>query len=176
MVDATDPPVDIRTADQPVDIRPADPDDPRVAVLVAEHLDEMEPTAPPESRHALTVDQFRSSGVRLWVAEADGDLVGSVALQDLGDGHLELKAMRTRRSLRGTGLGRRLLMHALSEARVAGAARVSLETGTSPVFDPARALYASHGFAPCPPFGSYRPDPHSVFLTLDPGAPSPVDD
>jgi putative acetyltransferase len=147
-------------------IRPADLDDPRVADLVAEHLEEMEPTAPPESRHALTVDQFRSAGVRLWVAQQGDALVGSVALKDLGDGHVELKTMRASRSVRGTGLGRRLLRHALAEARAAGATRVSLETGSGDVFGPARSLYRAHGFEECEPFGDYRPDRHSTFLTL----------
>ena len=32
-------------------------------------------------------------------------------------------------------------------------------------FVAARSLYAGHGFASCPPFGSYLPDPNSVFLT-----------
>lgn len=45
--------------------------------------------------------------------------------------------------------------------------RLSLETGSDPFFAPARALYAKHGFVPCPPFGSYRPDPLSTFMTLD---------
>ncbi len=27
-------------------------------------------------------------------------------------------------------------------------------------------LYAREGFTECPPFGSYRADPHSVFMTL----------
>lgn len=33
-------------------------------------------------------------------------------------------------------------------------------------FQPARALYASFGFAPCTPFGDYLEDPNSVFMTL----------
>ena len=48
-----------------------------------------------------------------------------------------------------------------------GAARVSLETGVVPVFDAARSLYAGAGFTECPPFGPYRPDRHSTFLTLE---------
>ncbi|WP_377638964.1 GNAT family N-acetyltransferase [Oryzobacter terrae] len=150
-----------------VRVVPADLHDPRVAVLLAEHLAEMEPTAPPESRHALTLDQFRVPGVRLWVAELDGELVGSVALKEVGSGHLELKTMRASASVRGLGLGRALLTHALAEARASGARRVSLETGVVPAFDAARALYASAGFSPCEPFGSYHPDRHSVFLTLE---------
>lgn len=154
-------------------IRPADVDDPRVAALVAEHLAEMEPTAPACSRHALSVSQFRDPSVRLWVAEAGPDLVGSVALKDLGGGHVELKTMRASRSVRGTGLGRRLLRHALAEAQAVGAVRVSLETGSGEVFVPARALYRAHGFVDCEPFGDYRPDRHSTFLTLDLRMPAP---
>jgi putative acetyltransferase len=44
---------------------------------------------------------------------------------------------------------------------------VSLETGVVPVFDAARSLYAGAGFTECPPFGPYRPDRHSTFLTLE---------
>jgi len=29
------------------------------------------------------------------------------------------------------------------------------------------ALYRSHGFVECPPFGDYAPDPNSIFMTLD---------
>jgi putative acetyltransferase len=61
----------------------ADLDDPRVDVLLGDHLAEMEPTALPGSRHALTAEQFRMRGVRLWVADPvddpTGPLVGSVA-------------------------------------------------------------------------------------------------
>ena len=45
-------------------------------------------------------------------------------------------------------------------------ARLSLETGSWPYFAPARALYARHGFTECGPFGDYREDPNSVFMTL----------
>ena len=149
-----------------VAIAPADLDDPRVTALLDEHLAEMEPTAPPESRHALTIDQFRMPGVRLWVAESGAAVVGSVALKDLGSGHLELKTMRVSPSVRRQGVGRLLLDHALARARRSGATRVSLETGMAPVFDPARSLYSAAGFTPCEPFGDYRPDRHSTFLTL----------
>ncbi len=32
-------------------------------------------------------------------------------------------------------------------------------------FAPAHALYAGFGFSFCEPFGSYVPDPNSVFMT-----------
>ncbi|MGL4178514.1 MAG: GNAT family N-acetyltransferase [Dermatophilaceae bacterium] len=153
-------------------IGPADLDDPRVASLLEEHLAEMEPSAPPADRHALDLEAFRSPGVRLWVARVprsawavDGSLVGSVALKDLGDGHVELKTMRVSPAGRGMGLGRRLLEHALAEAHAAGATRVSLETGTAAQFRPALALYRSAGFVECPPFGAYRATEHNTYLT-----------
>ena len=42
----------------------------------------------------------------------------------------------------------------------------SLETGTHTAFEPAHGLYRSEGFAVSGPFGSYSPDPHSVFMKL----------
>ncbi|MEE3703942.1 hypothetical protein V2H43_11070, partial [Pasteurella multocida] len=59
-----------------------------------------------------------------------------------------------------------LLTGGLDDARARGVARISLETGSQPFFAAARALYAKHGFAECPPFGGYRADPNSTFMTL----------
>jgi putative acetyltransferase len=74
--------------------------------------------------------------------------------------------MHTAEAARGRGVGAAMLRHIVGRARAAGLARLSLETGAWPYFAPARALYARHGFVECGPFGDYRPDPHSVFMTL----------
>lgn len=74
--------------------------------------------------------------------------------------------MHTAIGARGRGLGRAMLVHLLDLARSRGCTRVSLETGTTEAFAPARALYAAAGFRPCEPFGDYRPSPHSVCMTL----------
>jgi putative acetyltransferase len=58
-----------------------------------------------------------------------------------------------------------MLLHIIAAARARGMSRVSLETGSWPYFEPARALYARHGFVECEPFGDYRADPNSVFMT-----------
>ena len=50
-------------------------------------------------------------------------------------------------------------------ARARGYRRLSLETGTTEHFRPARTLYEKFGFTYCEPFADYRPDPLSVFLT-----------
>ena len=57
----------------------------------------------------------------------------------------------------------------IAAARAKGIRRLSLEPGTQPAFSAARGLYASAGFTDCPPFGSYRPDPNSHFMTLELG-------
>lgn len=143
----------------------ADFSDPRLAAFLQAHLDDMEPTAPPESRHALDLAALQRDGVRLWVGvDADG-IVGTVALAPVEDGHEELKSMRTEPRVRGTGVATRLLAHALDDARARGISRVSLETGSMEFFEPARRFYARVGFVPCPPFGSYAEDPLSTFMT-----------
>jgi putative acetyltransferase len=58
-----------------------------------------------------------------------------------------------------------MLDHLIAEARAAGFARVSLETGTQEMFRPAQMLYERAGFICCPPFEGYVEDPNSVFMT-----------
>ena len=149
----------------------ADFADPRLAVFLQAHLDDMEPTAPPESRHALDLAALQGEGVRLWVGAGADGIVGTVALAAVADEHEELKSMRTDPRARGTGVATRLLAHALDDARTRGIDRVSLETGSMAFFEPARRLYARSGFVPCDPFGSYVDDPLSTFMTrqLGPG-------
>lgn len=143
----------------------ADFTDPALAAFLSAHLADMEPTAPPESRHALDLGALQRDGVRLWIAHAGDELVGTVALADLEPGHAELKSMRTAPTHRGQGVASRLLAHALEDARRRGTTRISLETGSSDFFAAARALYRRAGFIDSAPFGEYREDPHSVYLT-----------
>lgn len=149
----------------PVRIERADFDDPRLVDFLQAHLDDLAPTAPPESRHALDLAALRAPGVRLWVALEGAELVGTGALSALDSGHEELKSMRTDPARRGRGIATRLVGHLVDDARSRGVRRLSLETGSMEFFRPARALYARLGFVECPPFGAYRADPDSVFLT-----------
>jgi putative acetyltransferase len=86
-------------------------------------------------------------------------------LKELGRLHGELKSMRTAPEFLRRGIGETMLLHLMAEARRRGYRRLSLETGRSPAFAPAQALYAKHGFAECGPFGDYREDPFSLFMT-----------
>ncbi|GGL63982.1 GCN5-related N-acetyltransferase [Microlunatus endophyticus] len=148
-------------------IERADFSDPGLATFLQAHLDDLEPTSPPESRHALDLIALQAPGVRLWVARSeDGTIVGTVGLAALEVDHEELKSMRTDPGFRGRGIGRRLVSVIIGDANSRGVGRISLETGSGEFFAPARALYASIGFVECAPFGNYRHDPYSTFMTL----------
>jgi putative acetyltransferase len=69
--------------------------------------------------------------------------------------------------MRGRGVASAILRHIIAAAKARGMSRLSLETGAWSYFAPARALYARHGFVECGPFGNYRLDPHSVFMTME---------
>jgi putative acetyltransferase len=59
-----------------------------------------------------------------------------------------------------------LLNHIVEVARSRGCRALYLETGCHPAFLPAQALYRSAGFAVCGPFGAYRENGNSVFMSL----------
>lgn len=138
---------------------------PEVHGLLQEHLDDMLATSPAESVHALDLDGLRGPDITFWSAWAGDDLLGCAALKELDGTHGEVKSMRTAPAARGRGVASGLLGHLVAEARRRGCTRLSLETGSDEFFSPAHRLYARHGFVDCPPFGDYRPDPHSRFMT-----------
>ena len=74
--------------------------------------------------------------------------------------------MHTRESERGRGVGRALVHQILTFAAEQGYERVSLETGATDEFVPARSLYAALGFTPCEPFGSYEASSYNTFMTI----------
>lgn len=138
---------------------------PQIAAFLEAHLEQMRATSPPESKHALDLDGLRRPDVVFWTLLDGDEVVGCAALKALDATHAEVKSMRTHPDRRRQGLGALLLRHVVEQARLRGFARLSLETGSMPFFAPARALYTAHGFAPCPPFADYVPDPNSVFMT-----------
>jgi putative acetyltransferase len=142
-------------------------DDPRVIELLHVHLLRARAETAPGSAHALDLSGLRSPDVTFWSAW-EGDAVAGVgALKRLSADHGEVKSMHTAEAMRRTGVGAAILRHIIAWAEARGMSRLSLETGSWPYFEPARALYAHHGFVECAPFGDYRPDPNSVFMTLE---------
>lgn len=140
---------------------------PAVHALLREHLAEMHELSPPESVHALDLAGLKSPDVTFWTAWDGAVLVGCGALKELDAAHGEVKSMRTATALRRRGAGRAMLTHIIRTARARGYRRLSLETGSPAAFDAARRLYENFGFRYCEPFGDYRLDPYSVFMTLE---------
>jgi GNAT superfamily N-acetyltransferase len=87
-------------------------------------------------------------GGAILLAEQDGVPVGCCALVRQEPGVYELSKMAVDRQLRGHGIGRVLLEHAIRRARALGAARLTILSNT--VLAPAIHLYRQHGFAEVP--------------------------
>jgi len=147
-------------------IRRTDPTAPEAAALLARHLALMHATSPRESVHAMPADALAGPEIEFYALFDEGVLTGVGALKWMEPGLAELKSMHVAEAARGRGLARRMLAHLVGAARAGGARRLFLETGSQAAFAAARALYRSAGFTPCPPFGPYREDPNSIFLTL----------
>lgn len=139
---------------------------PQVHELLREHLRNMHELSPAESVHALDLEKLRAPGITFWTVWDGPLLLGCGALKELDTGHGEVKSMRTPAALRRRGAGRAILTHIIGVARARSYQRLSLETGSAEAFRPAQALYESFGFRRCGPFGDYRDDPNSVFMSL----------
>jgi putative acetyltransferase len=139
---------------------------PAIHALLNEHLKSMYELSPPESVHALDVEKLRKPEITFWSAWEDSLLLGCGALKELDGKHGEVKSMRTPTALRRKGAGRALLAHIIEVARSRSYERLSLETGSMEAFEPAQRLYESFGFTYCGPFGEYKEDPNSVFMTM----------
>lgn len=100
----------------------------------------------PELDHDL--DDPGATYAALWVAVDDDEVVGSVALRDLGGGTVELKRMYLRPDQRGRGLGKELLALALDWARANEMRVVRLDTSERMVA--AQRLYKANGFERVP--------------------------
>jgi putative acetyltransferase len=142
-------------------------DDPRVVELLRTHLVRARAETAPGSAHALDLSGLRAGDITFWSAWEGDAVVGVGALRQLDGGHGEIKSMHTAEAARGRGVGSAMLRHIMATARARGMSRLSLETGSWPYFEPARALYTRHGFVECRPFGDYREDPNSVFMTRE---------
>jgi putative acetyltransferase len=140
---------------------------PEIAALLATHVAFCRASSPPESTHVLDLDALRAPGITFWSAWDGAELLGCAAVKELDPAHGEVKSMHTAARQRGRGVGLALLRQIVAEARSRGYRRLSLETGSMEAFAPARSLYARFGFAECPPFGDYRLDPNSVFMTIE---------
>lgn len=125
-------------------------------------------TLEPKDREILTdpVNSILRIGGHIFMAYAGGEAVGCVALIPMKDGVYELSKMAVSPHLRGRGIGRRLLQHAIAQARSIGAK--SLFLGSNTRLKNAVHLYESVGFQHVKP-ESLPPMPYSradVFMEM----------
>jgi putative acetyltransferase len=154
------------TRDETIRIEVDDVSRPQVLALLDEHLRNMYELSPPDEVFAFDATKLRAPGVVFWTAWKDDVLLGCAALKELSATQGEVKSMRTPASLRRLGAGRALLDHVLEVSRERGYRELFLETGRHPAFGPAQTLYRSVGFRECGPFGDYRENGNSVFMSL----------
>lgn len=145
-------------------------DDPRrldILALLERHLEFAHASSPREHVHALDIAGLLQAGITFYSArDAAGELLGIGALKELDAEHGEIKSMHTAARARRAGVGAAMIDHIIAVARERRYIRLSLETGTGPVFAAAQSLYARAGFTECEPFGAYTRNPHSVCMTL----------
>lgn len=98
---------------------------------------------------ALPGEYAPPGGVLLIARDGDAP-AGCVALRRLDAGAGEMKRMYVREAYRGSGLGRRLAVAVIDEARKRGYMRVLLDT--LPKLAPAIALYRDLGFRESAPY------------------------
>jgi putative acetyltransferase len=146
-------------------IAPESPLTPDLTLLMHRHTMAMHAETPPESIHMMDAGALAQPGIWFFVMRDAGEPIGMGAIKRIDDMHAEIKSMHILAERRGEGLSRKMLEHLVDHAHALGFMRLSLETGSQPVFAPARGLYAKAGFSQCGPFEGYGPDPNSVFMT-----------
>ena len=137
-----------------------------IRALLETHFAGMLASSPPGSCHFLDFDGLNAPDVTFWSIWDGDSLAGCGALKKLGAEHGEIKSMRTHADHLRKGVAARMLEHIIATAKKRGYRRLSLETGSTPDFDAAHALYLRNRFEYCLPFGGYVEDPFSRYMTL----------
>lgn len=98
------------------------------------------------------------------LAELDGETVAAGAYRTLSPGICEMKRLYVSDAARGRGIGRKVALALMAEAKTAGFTRMRLDTAS--LLTEAIALYGSLGFTPCPPYHDYPEKlmPHILFM------------
>lgn len=138
-----------------------------VVELLKFHTRDMAAHSPEGTSYALDISALKTPDITVFTIWESGRLAGCAALREINAHSGEIKSMRTAAEFERRGIGRQLLQHLITAARESGYSRLSLETGTTPLFHTAIAFYASAGFILGEPFGDYAPSRYNIFMHLD---------
>ena len=123
-------------------------DVPDVLVIVATTLAEFGLTfgsgSPTDDQLRGLPGAYEDHGGHFWVARLDGALVGTCGVFPVGTGVYELRKMYLRPSVRGHGVGKRLLATAIEWVRAQGGTHIVCDTIEE--MTRAIAFYEAHGF------------------------------
>ncbi|MBL8152127.1 MAG: GNAT family N-acetyltransferase [Blastocatellia bacterium] len=130
-------------------LRPATNQDvEKVKKLVFSVLGEYGLRPDPEGTDADLADieasYIKPGGIFDLMEDDAGDVVGTVGLFQKGNSVCELRKMYLVGNVRGKGLGKKMLNHAITRARELGFEKIELETAS--VLKEAISLYTSYGF------------------------------
>lgn len=108
-----------------------------------------------------------ANGGQVYVAEIDGHVVGAAAWVRYGEGIYELSKMAVDSAVRGQGIGRKLLLYMIDQARSLGARTLFL--GSSKKLQNAVHLYEAVGFHHVPPseLPEMKYDRADVFMKME---------
>jgi putative acetyltransferase len=123
--------------------------------LLRLHLEAMHANSPPGTSFALDLTSLKSPKITVWTGWVGPHIAGIGALKELGDKCGEIKSMRTHPRFLRQGVAIQLLEHIIRAAQDRGIRKLSLETGTGPLFEPALGLYRQRGFRNGPAFADY---------------------
>mgnify|MGYP001198169352 FL=1 len=140
-------------------------DNPEVNELLTKHFIELRAASPEGSAHVLDIPGLKIPSIKFWSLWENEKLLGCGALKFLEKDHGEFKSIRVHDNFRNKGNGIKVINHLIDEAKRLSIKRLSIETGASDFFIPARKLFNKCHFLPCEPFAHYKLDKNSIYLT-----------
>ena len=114
---------------------------PEVDELLTKHFIELRAASPEGSAHVLDIPGLKDPSIKFWSLWQNENLFGCGALKFLDNAHGEFKSIRVHDDFRNKGNGIKVIDHLIGEARILNIKRISIETGASDFFIPARKLF-----------------------------------